>query len=155
MHILEAARTRYKDQFATLQAGASLSRDNLADTFIARNQRITHAGERRHCPGIQKPFRARADATPAHVNNDIAVARRSIEKAEESLRIQREKFATGRATSREVLESTALVTNTRFTHIRALYSYNIALRELHRVRGADPRQPPFPPAKPGNAKEEE
>ena len=74
---------------------------------------------------------------------DIAVAARNIEKAEESLRIQREKFRNGRATSRELLESNALLTNSRFAHIAATYNYNIALRELHRVRGADPRLMPF------------
>jgi outer membrane protein len=74
---------------------------------------------------------------------DIAVAQRSIERSEESLRIQREKFQNGRATSREVLDSTALVTEAKVAYLRALYSYNVAIQELHRARGGDPRQNPF------------
>jgi outer membrane protein TolC len=70
---------------------------------------------------------------------DIAVGKRSIERSEENLRIQREKFANGRATSQEVLQSTSLLTDSRFNYISAIYSYKNALRELHRVRGGDPR----------------
>jgi outer membrane protein len=75
---------------------------------------------------------------------DIGVAEQSMAKAEESLRIVREKFAVGRATSREVLDSTALLNSTRFDRIRAVYSYNVALRNLHRARGLDPRDAPSP-----------
>ncbi len=75
---------------------------------------------------------------------DIEVAARSIAKSEESLRIQREKFASGRATSREVLDSTALLSRTRFAHLTSLFNYNVALRALHRARGADPRSSPLP-----------
>ena len=74
---------------------------------------------------------------------DIEVAERSIERAQESLRIQREKFNNGRATSQEVLISTSLLTDARFNYNNALYTYNVALRELHRARGADPRKGPF------------
>ncbi|MHC4956977.1 MAG: TolC family protein [Planctomycetota bacterium] len=70
---------------------------------------------------------------------DIAVGKRSIERSQENLRIQREKFANGRATSQEVLQSTSLLTDSRFNYISAIYSYKNALRELHRVRGGDPR----------------
>jgi outer membrane protein len=74
---------------------------------------------------------------------DIAVARSAVERQEESVRIQREKFQNGRATSREVLDSVALLRNARFVLVNATYSYNIALRELVRARGADPREDPF------------
>ena len=73
---------------------------------------------------------------------DIAVADRSIRRSEENLRIQRGKFNNGRATSQEVLESTALLTQSRFDYISALYRYNNALSALHRARGADPRSAP-------------
>lgn len=75
---------------------------------------------------------------------DLGVAEQSVAKAEESLRIVREKFAVGRATSREVLDSTALLNTTRFDRVRAVYAYNVALRNLHRARGLDPREPPAP-----------
>jgi len=90
---------------------------------------------------------------------DIAVAERSIERSEEALRIQREKFQNGRATSREVLESTATLTDARFSAVTSVYDYNIALRNLHRARGADPRTSPFDdvaaPAESGPAAEED
>ena len=75
--------------------------------------------------------------------DDIAVAKRNVDSQTESLRIQQEKFRSGRATSREVLDSTSLLTSTQIDHVTAIYDYNIALRELHRARGADPRLPPF------------
>jgi outer membrane protein len=85
---------------------------------------------------------------------DIAVAERSITRSEENLRIQREKFNSGRATSQEVLESTTLLSQSRFDYISALYSYNNALSELHRVRGGDPRIAPAVEAAPEGSKEE-
>jgi outer membrane protein TolC len=74
---------------------------------------------------------------------DIGVADKSRDQATESLRIQQEKFRNGRATSQEVLISTSLLTNTRANYVNAVYTYNIALRNLHRARGADPRLGPF------------
>jgi len=74
---------------------------------------------------------------------DIGVASKSRAQATESLRIQQEKFRNGRATSQEVLISTSLLTNTRAAYVTAIYTYNVALRGLHRARGADPRLGPF------------
>jgi outer membrane protein len=74
---------------------------------------------------------------------DIGVADKSRAQATESLRIQQEKFRNGRATSQEVLISTSLLTNTRADYVNAVYTYNVALRGLHRARGADPRLGPF------------
>lgn len=81
--------------------------------------------------------------TAVETYRDIAVARSAVERQEESVRIQREKFQNGRATSREVLDSVALLRNARFELVNATYSYNIALRDLVRARGADPREDPF------------
>lgn len=87
---------------------------------------------------------------------DIGVARSAVERQEESVRIQQEKFRNGRATSREVLDSVALLRNARFELVNATYSYNVALHELVRARGADPRSDPFAeiraggPATPGS-----
>jgi len=74
---------------------------------------------------------------------DIAVAKSAVDRQEESVRIQREKFQNGRATSREVLDSVSLLRNARFELVNATYNYNVALRELVRARGADPREDPF------------
>ncbi|MHC4819843.1 MAG: hypothetical protein ACYTF8_17495, partial [Planctomycetota bacterium] len=38
---------------------------------------------------------------------------------------------------------TSLLTNTRADYVNAVYTYNVALRGLHRARGADPRLGPF------------
>ncbi|MEM8885843.1 MAG: TolC family protein [Planctomycetota bacterium] len=70
---------------------------------------------------------------------DIAVAERSVTRQEEALRIRREEQANGRATTREVLDTLFILNNAKFAYINAIYDYNIALRELHRARGADPR----------------
>lgn len=73
---------------------------------------------------------------------DIAVATRSVERQAEALRIRREEFANGKATSREVLDTISILNNAKFAKVAAVYDYNIALRDLHRARGADPRLPP-------------
>jgi len=73
---------------------------------------------------------------------DIRVAERSVELQTEALRIQRRKFENGRATSRDVLTSTSVLTEAKVAAVSALYDYNVALMKLHRVRGADPRDAP-------------
>jgi len=75
---------------------------------------------------------------------DIAVADRSVERQEEALRIRREEQANGRATTREVLDTITTLNRAKFAFINAIYQYNIALRELHRARGGDPREMPSP-----------
>jgi len=70
---------------------------------------------------------------------DIAVAKRSVERQDEALRIRREEFANGKATSREVLDTISILNGAKFARVAAVYDYNIALRDLHRARGADPR----------------
>ena len=86
-----------------------------------------------------------ADAHRAVVESfkDIAVADLAVERSNESLRIQREKYKNGRATNRELLDTTSLLTNSRIAAVNAIYSYKVALRELARARGADPSEPPF------------
>jgi outer membrane protein TolC len=70
---------------------------------------------------------------------DIAVAKRSVERQDEALRIRREEFANGKATSREILDTISILNRAKFARVAAVYDYNIALRDLHRARGADPR----------------
>jgi len=73
---------------------------------------------------------------------DIEVAERSVERQEEALRIRREEPANGRATTREVLDTITTLNRAKFAYVNAIYEYNIALRELHRARGGDPRAEP-------------
>ncbi|MHC4954135.1 MAG: TolC family protein [Planctomycetota bacterium] len=75
---------------------------------------------------------------------DIAVAKRSVERQDEALRIRREEQANGKATTREVLDTISTLNNAQFALVASVYDYNIALRELHRARGADPRAEPRP-----------
>jgi outer membrane protein TolC len=70
------------------------------------------------------------------------VANRAVELQAEALRIQRRKFENGRATSRDVLTSTSVLTQAKVEAVRALYDYNVALMKLHRVRGGNPREAP-------------
>jgi outer membrane protein len=73
---------------------------------------------------------------------DIAVAQKTVEQSEESLRIQQRKYENGRATNREVLLTTTQLTDSRVNLVTSLYAYQVALQRLHRVRGADPRKAP-------------
>ena len=73
---------------------------------------------------------------------DIAVAKRSEERQAEALRIRREEQANGKATTREVLDTINTLNAAKFAFVRSIYDYNIALRELHRARGGDPRLVP-------------
>lgn len=86
---------------------------------------------------------AQAYRSAVEAYRDIGVAKSAVERQEESVRIQREKFKNGRATSREVLDSVALLRNASVAFVNATYSYNVALRELVRARGMDPRLDPF------------
>lgn len=73
---------------------------------------------------------------------DIAVAERSVERQAEAYRIRREEQANGRATTREVLDTLTTLNRARFAFVNSIYTYNVALRDLHRARGADPRGTP-------------
>jgi outer membrane protein TolC len=116
----------------------------------AKWSRIASAREAEHIARIAREnviANIRAEVVAVHrqiveTYKDIDVATQSVAKAEESLAVQRLKFKAGRATSREVLDSTSLLTRSRFDRVQAIYSYNVALQSLHRVRGGDPRQPP-------------
>ena len=90
---------------------------------------IKDAGE----AGMQRPRRAEITVGDA-VRESLAVNR--------TVRSVRLAAAIAVATSQEVLESTALLTRSRFDYISSLYRYNNALSALHRARGADPRTPP-------------
>ena len=117
----------------------------------ARIRRARHETEAARIRAEQLEDDIRTEVFTAHREvveqfRDLAVAKRSIESATESLRIQREKFNQGRSTSLEVLTATASLTNTKVEYLEALYAYNIAMHELQRVTGGDPREMPTPPS---------
>jgi outer membrane protein TolC len=133
------------------QTNLLLTLDVPVFTGGARSARIRRARHQLESAGIivrdlEADVRVQvAEAYRAAIEayRDIGVAKSAVERQEESVRIQREKFTNGRATSREVLDSVALLRNARFSLLNATYSYDIALRELLRARGADPRLDPF------------
>ena len=86
------------------------------------------------------------DTYYAHPSRDFA-------STDEALRIRREEFANGKATSREVLDTISILNRAKFARVSAVYDYNIALRDLHRARGADPRLLPRTSPAPTHATE--
>jgi outer membrane protein len=149
----EAGLFATDNEFASPQEGATFAftLDIPIYTGGARRARIRRARYQAEIARLQAEDIAdeiRTDVATAYREmdesfKDIVVAARSIERSRESLRIQREKFNTGRATSLEVLQATQVLTDARFQYVASVYNYNIALRELHRARGADPRLPPL------------
>ena len=71
-HFTEAACTRHEHGL-TDASRVSLRADlaDAADGFIARDERISHARERRHLAGPEKPLGAGADAAPVDVDDDL------------------------------------------------------------------------------------
>ena len=82
----------------------------------------------------------RLDLTSASIQAGDArerldVARKSIENAEEALRITKERYQQGAADIAELLAAQAGLTGTRSREVAALYDYLIALSNLDRARG--------------------
>jgi outer membrane protein TolC len=65
----------------------------------------------------------------------LDVIRKSIENAEESLRITQQRYAQGAADLPELLTAQVGLTSTRTRHVAALYDYLTALSNLDRARG--------------------
>ena len=80
------------------------------------------------------------------------MAQKTVEQSEESLRITQRKYENGRATNREVLLSTTQLTDSRVNLVTSIYAYQVALQQLHRVRGADARMAPTTGPVPKKAK---
>jgi len=98
--------------------------------------------QRRDLEDVVRREVAEAHRRVMEAYRDIAVAKRSEERQAEALRIRREEQANGKATTREVLDTISTLNNAQFAHVRSIYDYNVALRELHRARGGDPRVQP-------------
>ena len=61
----------------------------------------------------------------------------AVGQAEENLRIRRQQFDAGRASSEDVLDAQALVSNQRALRASALYQAHVRLAELHSLMGRD------------------
>ncbi len=65
----------------------------------------------------------------------LALAEKAVGQAEENLRIRRQQFDAGRATSEDVLDAQALVSNQRALRASALYQAHVRLAELRSLMG--------------------
>ena len=65
---------------------------------------------------------------------------KTVEQAEESLRLAEARFRAGTGTQLEVLSAQTALTEARSNEIQALYDYNVANATLDRVTGSTVRQ---------------
>jgi outer membrane protein TolC len=65
----------------------------------------------------------------------LTIAEQAVGQAEENLRIRRQQFDAGRASSEDVLDAQALVSNQRALRASALYQAHVRLAELHSLMG--------------------
>lgn len=79
---------------------------------------------------LKRTFLAQKDAA-----DRVPVARRSIELAEENLRIVRDQYAEGLLTSSDVLEEEERLARARSNYYRALYEYHMAFALLEHAAG--------------------
>jgi outer membrane protein TolC len=82
----------------------------------------------------------RLDLTSASIQaeeswNRLDVARKSIENAEEALRITQQRYQQGAADLPELLTAQVGLTGTRTRNVAARYDYWIALSNLERAKG--------------------
>jgi outer membrane protein len=66
----------------------------------------------------------------------LEAQKKTVEQAEESLRLAESRFRAGAGTQLEVLSAQTAVTDARSNEVQALYDYNVALANLDRVTGA-------------------
>jgi TolC family type I secretion outer membrane protein len=65
----------------------------------------------------------------------IEAQRKTVEEAEESLRLAEARFRAGTGTQLDVLSAQTALTDARSNEIQALYDYNVAIATLERVSG--------------------
>ena len=67
----------------------------------------------------------------------IASQLKTVEQADEALRLAKERLAAGAGTQLDVLDARVALTRARTTELQARYDYNVALAEFDRATGAD------------------
>ena len=67
----------------------------------------------------------------------IASQLKTVEQADEALRLAKERLAAGAGTQLDVLDARVALTKARTTELQALYEYNAAVAEFDRATGAD------------------
>jgi len=66
----------------------------------------------------------------------LEAQKKTVEQAEESLRLAETRFTTGTGTQLDVLSAQTALTEARSNEVQALFEYNLALANLDRVTGA-------------------
>jgi outer membrane protein len=117
-----------------------LGTDLEREAEIARADRLETAARRRleqELLAIEEAIRI-AFAGLDERRRAAEVARAAVGQSEENLRIRREQFAAGRATSEDVLDAEALLSAQRAAHASARYQAHVRRAELFRLIGLAP-----------------
>jgi len=141
--------------FGSADWNSELSTDLQNSYLVGVQAQITFFDGFRRSAGVQA---ARAEARAAQAERDKAerqlrldlvtaelkageawerleTVRKSVETAQEALRITRERYQGGAADIPELLTAQVGLTGTRTRHVAALYDYLSALSDLERARG--------------------
>jgi len=111
--------------------GTTASGIGEADALLARARQARKKIESQVLTEAQQAF---VDAETAH--EKLGVAREAVEQAEENYRIVSKKFENNAATSFDMVDAEALLTQARAQVQTALYDYLIARAALDRATGA-------------------
>ena len=65
----------------------------------------------------------------------IAVGQKTVEQAQENLRVAEEKYEVDMATNTDLLDAQAMLTQAKMAHVRALADHQIAQARLQRAMG--------------------
>ncbi len=79
----------------------------------------------------------RAFARVREAKELIASQLKTVEQADEALRLAKERLAAGAGTQLDVLDARVALTRARTTELQARYDYNVAVAEFDRATGAD------------------
>ncbi|NIA12529.1 MAG: TolC family protein [Nitrospiraceae bacterium] len=104
---------------------------------VRKERTRLHAAQQR-LRKLELQIRLEVDTASLNVDSSrerVAVTRKSILEAEESLRIEREKYDFGKGTIVDVLDAQAALLNTQTSYYRTLRDYNTALVELRLAMG--------------------
>ncbi|RXK54395.1 TolC family protein [Oleiharenicola lentus] len=77
----------------------------------------------------------RAVAALTQANELVTATRKSVEQAEEALRVAEERFKAGTSTQLELLQAQSALTVARTSRLRADYSHSVAVAQLRRAMG--------------------
>lgn len=157
----ETARSLARSRFPRLAAGAAIDYSNsqlleprdLGSGFVGFNWDLDTSGQReaeiaeariavernrleveRQLRELEAVVRSTHQAAAERLTA-LATAENAVGQAEENLRIRREQFDVGRASSEDVLDAQALLSTERATQASALYQAHVRMAELRSLMG--------------------